>query len=217
MLFRSDYDKDGDLDLFVSGRVDPWNYPKPVSSFIYRNDSKNGHIKYTDVTATVAKDLEKIGLVCDALFTDFDNDGWPDLILAGEFMPISFLKNEKGVFKNITATSGIQSQRGLWNTITAGDFDNDGDIDYIVGNTGKNSFYRASEKYPISIYAKDFDKNGRIDPLLCSFVQGKNYLYPTRDEMIKQINSIRLRFPTYETYASATFEESFTKIGRAHV
>ena len=97
-----DYDKDGDLDLFVSGRVDPGNYPKPVSSFIFRNDSKNGHIKFTDVTESVAPALKNIGLVCDALFTDFDNDGWQDLILVGEWMPVTFLKNAKGVFKNVT-------------------------------------------------------------------------------------------------------------------
>ena len=213
-----DYDKDGDLDLFISGRVDPWNYPKPVSSFIYRNDSKNGHIKYTEVTATVAKDLEKIGLVCDALFTDFDNDGWPDLILAGEFLPISFLKNEKGVFKNITATSGIQSQRGLWNTITAGDFDNDGDIDYIVGNTGKNSFYRASEKYPISIYAKDFDNNGSYDAFPTLFLPTshtdealKEYPAQTRDDIVKQMIGMRSKFQNYKTFAKATKDQLLTK------
>ena len=94
-----DYDKDGDLDLFISGRVDPGNYPKPVSSFIFRNDSKNGHIKFTDVTDSVAPALKNIGLVCDALFTDFDNDGWPDLILAGEWMPVTFLKNDKVYLK----------------------------------------------------------------------------------------------------------------------
>ena len=92
-----DYNKDGKLDLFVSGRVDPWNYPKPVSSFILRNDSKDGKVKFTDVTASVAKDLKNIGLVCDAVFTDFDNDGWPDLILAGEWMPVTFLKNDPGL------------------------------------------------------------------------------------------------------------------------
>src|SRR5947208_5943745 len=122
-----DYDHDGDLDLFVSGRVDPWNYPKPVSSVILRNDSKNGVVKFTDVTAEVAKPLLNIGLVCDAIFSDFNSDGWPDLILAGEWMPVTFLVNDKGVFKNVTAASGIANQIGWWNTITAGDFDNDGD------------------------------------------------------------------------------------------
>ncbi|HTE09947.1 MAG TPA: VCBS repeat-containing protein, partial [Chitinophagaceae bacterium] len=155
-----DYDKDGDLDLFVAGRVEPWNYPKPVSSFIYRNDSKAGHIKFTDVTSEVAGDLTHIGLVCDAIFTDFDNDGWSDLILAGEWMPISFFKNDKGIFRNVTQQSGLATQTGWWNTIAPGDFDNDGDIDYIVGNLGRNSQYRASDQFPVSIYAKDFDNNG---------------------------------------------------------
>ncbi len=155
-----DYDKDGDLDLFVSGRVDPGNYPKPVSSFIFRNDSKNGHVKFTDVTDSVAPALKNIGLVCDALFTDFDNDGWPDLILVGEWMPVTFLKNDKGIFKNVTAATGISNNIGWWNTIAAGDFDNDGDMDYIVGNLGQNSFYKASDQYPVRIIAKDFDNNG---------------------------------------------------------
>ena len=94
-----DYDRDGDLDLFVSGRVDPGSYPKPVSSFILRNDSQNGHVKFTDVTETVAPGLKNIGMVSDACFSDFNNDGWPDLVLAGEWMPITFLENIKGVFK----------------------------------------------------------------------------------------------------------------------
>ena len=88
----ADFNHDGKLDLFISGRVDPGNYPKPVSSFIYRNDSKDGQVKFTDVTTSVAKDLVNIGMVCDAVWTDFDNDGWQDLVLAGEWMPVTFLK-----------------------------------------------------------------------------------------------------------------------------
>jgi hypothetical protein len=106
-----DYDNDGDLDLFIAGRVEPAAYPKAVSSYIYRNDSKNGVVKFTDVTSTVAPELKNAGLVCDAVWTDFDNDGWPDLVLAGEWMPVTFFKNEKGNFKNVTAISGVEKKR----------------------------------------------------------------------------------------------------------
>lgn len=210
-----DYDHDGDLDLFVSGRVDPWNYPKPVSSFIFRNDSKPGNIKFTDVTDIVAKDLKNIGLVCDAVFTDFDNDGWTDLVIAGEWMPVSFLKNEKGVFKNITAATGVNKLTGWWNTIAPGDFDNDGDIDYIVGNMGLNSFYRASEKYPVHITAADFDKNGSYDAFPSLFLPDKNgekkeYPAQTRDDIVKQMISMRIKFQNYKTYAEATIDKLFT-------
>ena len=213
-----DYDKDGDLDLFIAGRVDPWSYPKPVSSFIYRNDSKDGHIKFTDVTNEVAKDLKNIGLVCDALFTDFDNDGWPDLVLAGEWMPVTFLKNDKGIFKNVTAASGISDQLGWWNTIVPGDFDNDGDIDYVVGNTGQNTLYKASDQYPISIYAKDFDNNGSYDAFPTLWLPTsqldqtkKEYPAQTRDDIVKQMIGMRSKFQNYKSFATATIDQLFTK------
>ncbi|WCT11209.1 FG-GAP-like repeat-containing protein [Mucilaginibacter jinjuensis] len=210
-----DYDKDGDLDLFVSGRVDPWNYPKPVSSLVLRNDSKNGHVKFTDVTASVAKDLKNIGLVCDATFTDFDNDGWPDLVLAGEWMPVTFLKNDKGVFKNITPQSGISDKLGWWNTIAAGDFDHDGDIDYIVGNTGLNTFYKASEQYPVYITANDVDHNGSYDAFASMYFKdpnGEMKEFPVngRDDIIKQVISTRIRYQNYKSMATATMDEFLT-------
>ncbi|MEO6704693.1 MAG: FG-GAP-like repeat-containing protein, partial [Ginsengibacter sp.] len=213
-----DYDKDGDLDLFVSGRVDPGNYPKPVSSFIFRNDSKNGHIKFTDVTHFVAPALKDIGLVCDALFTDFDNDGWQDLILVGEWMPVTFLKNDKGVFKNVTSSTGVQNLVGWWNTIAAGDFDNDGDVDYIIGNLGQNSFFQASDKYPVKIIAKDFDNNGSFDAFTSLFLpvsqndtEKKEFSAQSRDDIIDQITSIRKRFNNYKSFAQATMDSIFTK------
>ncbi|MDB5022363.1 MAG: RNA-binding protein [Mucilaginibacter sp.] len=210
-----DYNKDGKLDLFVSGRVDPWNYPKPVSSFILRNDSKDGHVKFTDVTSTVAGDLKNIGLVCDAVFTDFDNDGWPDLILAGEWMPVTFLKNDHGVFKNVTAHSGVSDQLGWWNAIAAGDFDHDGDIDYIVGNSGLNTFFRASDQYPLYITAKDFDNNGSYDAFPSVFLKdqdGKMEEFPvqTRDDIVKQMIGMRSKFQNYKSFATATMDQVIT-------
>jgi hypothetical protein len=210
-----DYNKDGKLDLFISGRVEPWNYPKPVSSIILRNDSKNGHVKFTDVTASVAKDLKNIGLVCDAIFTDFDNDGWPDLILTGEWMPVTFLKNDHGVFKNVTDGTGIGDKFGWWNSITAGDFNHDGKMDYIVGNTGLNTFYKATDQYPVYITAKDFDNNGSYDAFPSVFLRDQNgemkeFPAQTRDDIIKQMISMRARFQNYKSFAVATMDSVIT-------
>jgi ASPIC and UnbV/FG-GAP-like repeat len=211
----ADFNHDGKMDLFISGRVDPGNYPKPVSSFIYRNDSKDGQVKFTDVTPVVAKDLVNVGMICDALWTDFDNDGWMDLVLAGEWMPVTFLKNDHGVFKNVTEGTGIANQSGWWNSIVAGDFDNDGRIDYVVGNLGKNSFYRASDEYPMRVYAKDFDKNGIYDMIPSLYlpdVNGKMKEFPAqgRDDLLKQINAMRKKFPTYKSYAVAEMSQVLT-------
>jgi hypothetical protein len=212
-----DYDKDGDLDMFVSGRVDPGSYPKPVSSFIFRNDTKDGHIKFTDVTQSVAPALNDVGLVCDASFTDFNNDGWPDLILVGEWMPVTFLENDKGAFKNVTPISGVGGNIGWWNTIASGDFDNDGDMDYIVGNLGYNSFFKASDKYPVNITAKDFDDNGTYDAFVSVFLPASQkdtermeFPAQSRDDVLKQMISIRKRFPNYRSFATLPMDSLLT-------
>jgi len=211
----ADFDNDGDLDLFIGGRCLPGQYPLPVSSFIYRNDSKNGKVKFTDVTAGVCPGLKNIGMVCDAIWTDFDNDGWTDLIVVGEWMPITFFKNNHGKFENVTAQSGISNQTGWWNSIVAGDFDNDGDIDYIVGNLGENSFFRASEKYPVNVYAKDFDKNGSIDAIVTVFLKDqdgvrKEYPAMNRDEIMSQLPALKKKFLTYKEFAKADIHQIFT-------
>ncbi len=205
-----DYDHDGDLDLFVGGRVSPGSYPMPPGSYLLRNDTRRSAgtaVKFTDVTNEACPKLANIGMVTSALWTDYDNDGWQDLMVAGEFMPITFIKNEKG--KSLHPPLTIEHSQGWWNSITAGDFDYDGDIDYVVGNLGGNSRYKASATEPLCIYAKDYDKNGLMDPVMCYYVDGENYIYPTRDEMIKQINSMRGRFSSYVDYAKVTFKESF--------
>ena len=211
-----DFDKDGDLDLFIGGRVEPWRYPKPVSSFIYRNDTKDGHIRFTDITVETAPGLKDVGLVCDALWTDFDNDGWIDLVIAGEWMPVKFLKNDQGQLKDITVSAGVNGKTGWWNSITGGDFDNDGDIDYIAGNLGENSFLKASDQYPVSIYAKDFNNNGTtwqcIPTKYIIDADGKLKEFPVdgRDEVVEQLPFIKKRFLTYKAFAGATIDQLFT-------
>jgi hypothetical protein len=213
----ADFDKDGDLDLFVAGRVEPGKYPVPVSSFIYRNDSKNGQIKFTDISATVAPKLSGIGLVCDALFTDFDNDGWQDIIILGEWMRVTFLKNNKGKFDDVSGDTGTGSEYGWWNSITPGDFDNDGDMDYVLGNFGINSFYKPTSRYPVNIIAKDFDGNGSFDALTSFFLpqsslesEKREVPVHLRDDMIKQIVKTRAKFQTYKDYARATMQDLLT-------
>ncbi|MEO6719435.1 MAG: VCBS repeat-containing protein [Ferruginibacter sp.] len=211
----ADYDNDGDLDLFIGGRCLPGKYPQPVSSFIYRNDSKGGVIKFTDVTAEVAKGLQNIGLVCDALWSDYDNDGFVDLVLAGEWMPVTFLKNDHGKFQNV-AQSGINNEVGWWSSIAAGDFDNDGDIDYIAGNLGENSFYRASNEYPVSVYGKDFDKNKSFDAITTLYLKDtegkrKEYTAQNRDDIVEQLPPLKRKFLTYKDFANADIHGLFSE------
>jgi hypothetical protein len=210
-----DFNKDGKLDLFVSGRVEPWRYPKPVSSFILRNDSHNGVVKFTDVTKQIAPSLQNIGLVCDALPTDFDGDGNTDLLLAGEWMPLTFLKYENGKFINKTSASGVSKFAGWWNSIAAGDFRHTGRIDYIVGNAGLNTLYQASSEHPVYITAKDFDKRDRFDAFTSLYLPGKDGVireYPAnvRDDAFKQMISLRTKFTNYRSYAEATLKDLFS-------
>ena len=207
-----DYNKDGKSDLFVSGRVDPGNYPKAVSSFIFRNDSENGNAKFTDVTAEVAPELINVGLVCDALFTDFDDDGETDLVLIGEWMPITFLKNLNGKFKNVTGRTGISDKQGWWTSIVAGDFRHTGRTDYIVGNVGLNTLYQASDHYPVYLTATDFADNGSylaIPSLFLPDTNGEMKEFPTngRDDIIERWPVLKKKYEQYRSFAKATMDD----------
>ncbi len=206
----ADFDRDGDLDLFVCGRVTLENYPIPPRSYLLRNDSRGHDVRFTDITSSGSADLEKPGLLASAIWSDFNRDGWPDLILAGEWMPLTFFKNENGKLKNITSTTGLDKYTGWWNSITAADFDKDGDIDYVAGNLGLNTEYKVSQKEPMRIIAKDFDRNGSLDPICTYYVQGKSYPIYHRNLLISQIPSLKNRFKKYEDYAKASFDDIFT-------
>lgn len=204
----ADFDGDGDIDLFVGGRVIPGEYPRSPRSYLLRNDSAPmGAPRFTDITDQI-EGLSEIGMVTSALWTDYDNDQWVDLLIVGEFMPITVVTNNKGNLEIISA-EGLEDSEGWWNSISGGDFDNDGDIDYVAGNLGLNTKYTASKEQPLRIYASDYDNNGRLDPVLCYYIDGQNHIAHTRDEIIKQISAMRARFKTYQEYAEATFEQSF--------
>ncbi|HBH85734.1 MAG TPA: RNA-binding protein [Bacteroidales bacterium] len=209
MVTACDFDRDGDLDLFVCGRVDLEKYPMPPLSYLLRNDSKGGVVKFTDVTSQVCPDLVRPGLIAAALWTDFNNDGWSDLILAGEWMPLSFYKNEQGKLINISSNTGLANYTGWWNSLTAADFDKDGDIDYVAGNLGLNTQYKVSHDQPMRIIARDFDRNGSLDPVCSYYVQGKSHPIYQRNQLLAQIPSLKNRFKTYDDYARASFDDIF--------
>jgi enediyne biosynthesis protein E4 len=211
-----DFDGDGDLDLLRTCRLMAKNYPKADKTYLLRNDSKQNKPQFTDVTESVCPQLSTIGMVSDALWTDFNGDNQPDLILAGEWMPLTFLQNKGGKLENVTTQTGIGDKVGWWNSLVGGDFDNDGDMDYIGGNFGKNTYFQCSSDEPLSIYAKDFDKNGLYDPFISCYwadSTGKKqeYFYHTRDDMIKQLVLMRVKFKTYGAFGSATVKDVFTK------
>lgn len=199
----NDFDHDGDLDLVVGGRVNPDNFPFPPQSYLLRNDKG----VFTDVTPPV---LSNIGMVTAIQWADYDADGWDDLVLVGEYMPITMLKNTQGKF-SVRTKIELPNSTGWWNCIKVADMDKDGDLDFVAGNLGLNSRYKASVNEPLMLHAKDYDKNGVVDPIISYYIQGKNYIAPTRDELATQIPSMKLRFDSYKKFAEATFEQSFMK------
>jgi hypothetical protein len=198
----ADFDADGDLDLFVGGRSVPGSYPLAGTSIILKNEKG----KFSDITIEISPELRNIGMVTDALWTDFNSDGKSDLIVAGEFMPVTFFENDGSKLKKLE-TTGVESHKGWWNSLTGADFDDDGDTDYIAGNLGVNNYYCATMDRPLKIFAKDFDGNGSVDPILaCYFNEAQNdeapKLFPVHfwDELSSQSPKFRQQFINYKQY-----------------
>jgi hypothetical protein len=204
IVIASDYDKDGDLDLFVGGRVVPGKYGESPKSYLLNNE--NGRFK--DVTYSMFG-TANLGMISSALWTDYNNDGWVDLIVVGEWMPITIYKNING---KLSEKIELENSNGWWNSVNGGDFDNDGDIDYIVGNLGENSFFKASVEHPITLALGDFDKDGKMDPIISTYSKDtdgvyRSYPFASRDLLADQMLFIKKKFLTYKQYASATIKK----------
>lgn len=191
------------MDLFVGGRLQPLKYPFPGESYLLKNE--NG--KFIDVTDIMAPGLKDIGMVTDAMWTDFNGDNLKDLVVVGEFMTPIFFKGGDGQLVKLPIQHALGS--GWWNCITQGDFDEDGDPDFILGNLGENSRFHPGPDTPISVYAKDFDNNGRLDPIMTYYYNGVEYPVHLLDNFIVQMPVVNRVFPTYGPYAKAAFNEIF--------
>jgi hypothetical protein len=199
----ADADHDGDLDIFVGGRVVPGRYPLAPTSYLLLNDGK-GKFAAADVPFAQA------GMVTDAQWVDLNKDGRPDLVLCGEMMPLTVWANTAQGFKNQTATYFPTPQTGFWNSLHVADVNADGQPDLIAGNLGLNSQLQASAKEPATLYFADFDNNGSIDPFLNFYVDGKSYPFVSRDELNEVIYPMRRKFTSYKAYADAVMTDIFS-------
>lgn len=209
-----DYDRDGDLDLFIGGRVSK-RYPLPPDSYLLQN---NGGI-FKDVTNDVCPALKNIGMVTSAVSIDYDNDKQPDLIVAGEWMPLRFYRNKNGKLEDATTATGLTEMNGMWRSLAAMDMDNDGDVDLVAGNLGLNCSYRVSANEPMELFATDLDGNGSIDPISFYYIKtkdGKKYSRPgiSMSQLATQVPGIKKQFRLNEDYAQAGYEEIFEGVAK---
>lgn len=202
-----DINQDGFMDLFIGGRIVPGRYPESPTSYILIND---GHGNFSDQTSVVAPNLKQYGMITDAAFVDLNNDQINDLIIVGEWLPVSAWINNRGTLVNTTEKYFKGNHKGFWNKIVVGKFNDDNKPDIVVGNMGLNTPWKVSEAEPAELYFNDFDKNGSVDPIFCFYIQGKSYPYLTRDELLEQQGRLRPRFNSYKSYANATLTDILT-------
>lgn len=207
-VVASDINSDGNIDLFIGGRVVPGRYPEKPVSYILLNDGKGN---FSNKIKSVAPDLENLGMITDAIWVDVNADAVEDLIVVGEWMPISIFENINGKLENKTSLYFDKDYNGWWNTIEVGDFNKDGKPDIVAGNMGSNTQFQVSGSEPAELYYADFDTNGSVDPLFCYYIEGKSYPYLTRDELTMQLANLKSKFTDYKSYSNASIENIFSK------
>jgi hypothetical protein len=199
----SDFDGDGDVDLFVGERLIPFQYGVSCSGFILQNDGKG---TFENITERVAPFLNDIGMIRDAAFADLNGDGNQELVIVGEYMSPMILSYNSGKFSDVTP-AGLQNMSGWWNTLEIKDLNGDKLPELVIGNHGLNSKFRATIEKPINLYVGDFDNNGYIDPILTSYAyDGVSYPIALRHDLIDQIKPIKKKFPDYKSYKNATID-----------
>ncbi len=203
-LAIADFDKDGDPDIWVGGMYQPGSFPMADRSYLLRNDSKNGVVKFTDITPDYDF-LLKPGAVTSAHWTDTNGDGYPELLLAGDWMPVKLIDNQKGKL-TLSKVQLPDNLSGWWRSITPADLDGDGDMDFILGNAGTNLQIRASKAEPVELFTADLDQNGTLDPILTHYINGKSFPIASRDELLEQVVPLRKKFVYYKDYADITVD-----------
>ncbi len=202
-----DFDKDGDIELFVGIRLKPFLYGVPVNGYLLENDGKGN---FTDVTSQIAPGLMNVGMIRDMLWTDVDGDKDKDMILAGDWMPIKVFINENGRFKEKKDSFSPDKTEGWWNCLASADFDSDGDIDFIAGNHGLNSRFKATFEKPVSMYVNDFDLNGTVEQIICVYDGDKLYPLALKHDLTRQIPALGNKYPKYEMYKDQQITDIFT-------
>ncbi|MEK6476287.1 VCBS repeat-containing protein [Catalinimonas sp. 4WD22] len=205
---NADFDNDGDQDLFVGSRGIPLQYGVAATSHILENDGKGN---FSDVTATVSPKLASFGMVTDAQWTDFDNDDDLDLVVVGDWMPITLFKNNGANLERLHNVPGLTKTNGWWRSIEVSDVNKDGEMDFIVGNWGNNSMFKASEEKPLELYISDFDNNQTVDHVYACYKGDSLYPMALRHELVAQLNFLKKDFTYYEDYAGKTLSQVFSK------
>lgn len=196
-LAAADFDLDGDTDVFIGGRLVPQRFPLPGHSYLLRNDAQGGQARFTEVKSPA---LQALGMVSSAQWAHLDQDQWPDLAIAGEWMPLTVLFNGRGNWQAVP----LPQAEGLWQSLAAADFDHDGDTDLVAGNWGLNHWLGIGPATPLQLCAADVDKNGSLDPMLAYWLNGQAYPLAARDELLRQLPALRKTYTNYALFAQAT-------------